>query len=349
LDGQRRYEALKTTNKAAAIKTAHKIIHRIDEGKPNKPGRRQSLEKLIDQYLQNQRNQNLAPRTLQKYEWVLSLLKDWAMEKNKRWSNSFTEQDFWAFNQVMVNQDLSEKTRYDRLVIVKQLFKWSARNHLIAVNPLVGISMKKPESSVQPCFTPEQIAALLDKAHTHEGSIFGLMAYTGMRFGEVRDLRWTDLVLDQGSNGFIVVRRGGSSGSTKSKRTRRIPIHPNLREILDRLPRNFDRVFTARPSKKHPDGGGPIDERRLLMSLKRLCRRCAFVNPKQYKLHTFRHAFASMCARNNISYKYALEWMGHTSSEILDLYYKMYDATAEAAIKTIDYSNFKPNKGVPAA
>ena len=129
---------------------------------------------------------------------------------------------------------------------------------------------------------------------------------------------------------------------------RRIPIHPTLRKTLERLPRDFDRVFTTRASHKHPDGGGPINERRLLLSLKRLCRRCEFVNPNQYKLHTFRHAFASMCARNNISYKYALEWMGHKSSDILDLYYTMFDETAEAAIRTIEYAA-KPQKKAPAA
>jgi integrase len=69
-----------------------------------------------------------------------------------------------------------------------------------------------------------------------------------------------------------------------------------------------------------------------------LCKKCKFDNPKQYKLHTFRHAFASMCARNNVSHKYALEWMGHSSSEILDLYYTMFDDVAEAAMKTIVYA-----------
>lgn len=72
-------------------------------------------------------------------------------------------------------------------------------------------------------------------------------------------------------------------------------------------------------------------------------RRCKFVNPEQYKLHTFRHAFASMCARNNISYKYALEWMGHRNSDILDLYYTMFGDTAEVAIKTIEYPSNKPD------
>jgi integrase len=116
-----------------------------------------------------------------------------------------------------------------------------------------------------------------------------------------------------------------------------VPIHPELRAILDALPRQFDRVFTAQPSPKFPSGGNPLNERRVLVSLKRLCRRCKFASPDQYKLHTLRHSFASMCARTNVSYKYALEWMGHRSSDILDMYYTMFDADAHAAMKTLVY------------
>jgi hypothetical protein len=45
-----------------------------------------------------------------------------------------------------------------------------------------------------------------------------------------------------------------------------------------------------------------------------------------------------MCARNNVAYKYALEWMGHKSSDILDLYYTQFDDVAEQAIRTIAYT-----------
>jgi hypothetical protein len=38
-----------------------------------------------------------------------------------------------------------------------------------------------------------------------------------------------------------------------------------------------------------------------------------------------------------LSYRYALEWMGHRSSETLDLYYTLFDESAEAAMATIDY------------
>ena len=218
------------------------------------------------------------------------------------------------------------------------MFKWaaSAAAQLIPTNPLAGVSLDDPPPTWQPCFTPAQIGNLLEKADARQLPIYAVMAYAGLRFGEVRDLLWQDIHWE-GQCGFIVVQRGGSDGKTKSGRIRRIPIHPKLAQILKSLPQRFDRVFTANPSSKYPDGGAPINERRLLMSLKRLCRRCQFANPNQYKLHTFRHTFASMCARNNISYKYALDWMGHKSSDILDLYYTMFDDTAEVAIRTIDY------------
>jgi integrase len=296
-----------------------------------------------------QRARGRAPKTIEKYTLVLNALVEWvASEAKLNSAASFTDRHFWGFNQHMATAGLTKKTCYDRLVVVKQLFKW-ATPRLIPQNPLAGISMDKPGWRRQPCFTPEQVATLLEQADPHEGAIFAMMAYTGMRFGEVRDLRWTDVLLDQGTHGFIAVERGGSSGTTKSKRVRRIPINVKLRAILNKLGRRSERVFNARPSEKYPKGDGPIDERRLLMSLKRLCKRCGFEGWKTYKLHTFRHAFASVCARNNISHKYALEWMGHTSSAILDLYYTMYDETAEAGIRTIDYVAKPRPRKVPAA
>jgi integrase len=349
LEAKRHYEALGTSNKAAAVKQAHAIIHRIDRGSPSKPNRRVDIATLRRDYMQMLCDRERAPKTIEKYKYVLGEFEKWAKENDHRYASSLDVRSFWAFNRAMIASNLSEKTRYDRLIIIKQLMKWAHRARRIGANPFDGISIQKPEATEQPCFTPQQVVTLLDKADPRERIIFATMAYAGLRFGECRELRWSTVLCDRGRHGFIAVRRGGSSGKTKSKRVRHIPIHSELRELFDASTQMFDRVFTARPSDKHPDGGGPIDERRLLRSLKRLCRRCEFVNPDQYKLHTFRHAFASMCARNNISYKYALEWMGHKSSDILDLYYTMYDETAEAAMATIDYAGHRPNANTPAA
>jgi integrase len=233
----------------------------------------------------------------------------------------------------MVEAKLSDKTRYDRLIIVKQAFKWAARTNLIAHNPIRSADLiDRPSLNPQPCFGPEQVARLLHAAEGQNKAIFSLMAYAGLRFGEVRDLEWHDIFWDPDRIGFIWIQRGGSNGKTKGGRHRRVPIHPRLAAILRELPKQDDRLF------QDPAGAGSrILERKVLMDLKDLCERCNLVRPRQYKLHTFRHTFASMCARTNIAYKYALSSMGHRHSDVLDLYYQMFDATAAEAIQTITY------------
>jgi site-specific recombinase XerD len=80
-----------------------------------------------------------------------------------------------------------------------------------------------------------------------------------------------------------------------------------------------------------------VSPKKLRRYLKNLCRQCGFQNPQQYKLHTFRHFFASYCAQQNLSYKYVLEWMGHSSSAILDMYFTMNDRHALAAMNSMSF------------
>jgi integrase len=89
---------------------------------------------------------------------------------------------------------------------------------------------------------------------------------------------------------MIHVRRGGSNGTTKDGDERFVPIHPEIAKLL--------------PRKK---GSGvllpTIKARKLLKRLKTLCVECKFDNPIQYKLHTFRHYFTSLCANHRVAYR----------------------------------------------
>ena len=78
-----------------------------------------------------------------------------------------------------------------------------------------------------------------------------------------------------------------------------------------------------------------ILERRLLNRLKKLCAQCHFDNPDQYKLHSFRHHFASLCANHNVAHRKALAWLGHSSSEMLDLYYHLHDEDSRQAMMAL--------------
>jgi len=340
IDSKQRQVSLGTSNKSAALKKAWELYARLQHGEQPAVRSRITIDQVFKEYLDMQRARGRAPRTIEKYELVERNVRAWMKDKGLRRAASLGEHDFWSFRKHLADQGLQDKTIYDRCVVVKQAFKWATgKARLIPRNPFDGISMTKPEPTQQPCFSPQQIGLLLANASDHMRPIITLLAHTGMRFGEVRDLRWEDVRLDDG-DGFIVVRRGGSRPDrTKNSRIRRIPMHPRVREELMKMKRLDDRVFHALPSTKYPDGTGQLDERRLLVSVKRFCKRAGLPDPNQYKIHTFRHTFASMCARNNVSYKYALEWMGHRDSAILDLYYTMFDRDAHVAIRSISYDD----------
>lgn len=64
--------------------------------------------------------------------------------------------------------------------------------------------------------------------------IYALAVYTGLRRGELAVLRWEDIDLDAGN---LLVHRAenyetGEEKTTKSKKTRRVPIEASLRELL---------------------------------------------------------------------------------------------------------------------
>jgi len=336
--GERYSVPLNTKDETTAIHRAHELADRILKGQGISPAKTTIVE-MARRYMEFLTNRGRAKTTLTKYEYTLATFIAWANEHFNRDVRKFTEDDFWRWYNSVITAGFEKKTAYDRSIIIKQLFKWATtKGKLLTANPVSGASLSKPPPNEQPCFSPDQVAGLLEKANDWLRPIVAIMAYAGLRFGEVRDLHWSALHLPSDREGTLTVRLGGSNGITKNKKVRRIPLHPELRKLLDALPRIDERVVHAPVSIRNKDGTKPLNESYTLKEFKKLCRACGFANPDQYKLHTLRHAFASMLARNQVSYQYALSLMGHHDSGMLQLYYHQFDDTAAQAIQSIQYS-----------
>ena len=101
-----------------------------------------------------------------------------------------------------------------------------------------------------------------------------------------------------------------------------MPAHPKVAALLKPV-KKAGLVFRA------------INERTLLRRLKQLCAACGFDDPQQYKLHSFRHHFASLCANSHVAHRKALAWMGRSSSEVLDLYYHLDDEDSQQTMMAL--------------
>ena len=298
---KQRFVSLDVFKRDDAFRAAHRLAHRLETGEQQMTERTNiKLGEIIDAYLVLLKGRGCAFKTMEKYTYVLKKLQTWWEKRGDKLASRFTVQDFYLFKLKLEADGLSPKTVADRMMIVRQLLKWAsekAKPHkLLPCNPIAGEPLVEANSKPQPCFTPEQIKLLLDDADPLLKPVFAVMAYTGLRFGEVRDLQW-DHVQFRDSGGTIRVYGGGSGRmGPKDGDYRTVPMNAELANILATVPRERDRVFSQVGTKKWPYGSRPLDETLLLKFLKRLCRKVGFPDWKRYKLHTFRHGFASLCA-----------------------------------------------------
>ncbi len=333
--GRQVCESLRVTNRVLARRLALEVQQRLERGEAPPVRATLSIDELVEQYKAHVRLRQAAPKTLAKYEADLAKLASFATDSKIVRASAFDEDAFLRFREWLQKKGFAAKTIYGVLTLTKQALKWAWRKRLIPSYPLADVPLPKAKARPQPCFTSEQVdqlIAALDRPNGRESDAlaFALLGYAGLRIGEVEQLRWEDVVFRDGKPEMLHIRRGGSNGTTKDKDERFVPVHPKIAEKLlrARATRGASKPDAARGELVCPTAR----ERKLLMRLKRLCKALGFPKPQQWKLHSFRHHFASLCANHGVAYRKALAWLGHSSSDMLDLYYHLHDADSRHAM-----------------
>ncbi len=137
---------------------------------------------------------------------------------------------------------------------------------------------------------------------------------TGLRLGELRALRWSDLHLDAG---YLRVEQNLTTaglGTPKSGRSRTVDLAPDLREALRRqsgAPGPHALVFTQ------PDGA-PLSQGQIYRAVRRTAARAQLGRPVHP--HLLRHTFASHCVMRGIPLAVVKEWLGHAESRMTERY-----------------------------
>jgi integrase len=156
---------------------------------------------------------------------------------------------------------ISRRTAQKRLVLLGGVFKRAKRLKWIAVNPTADVEPINLKSSGDfNVLTVEQVEAVAAKAgidltreeaEMYRAAIL-VAAYTGLRTGELRALRWRDVDFAAAT---IHVRKnkpaGGEEKAPKSEKVRSVPLMDDAARALDRLSRrpmftaSADRVFAS--------------------------------------------------------------------------------------------------------
>jgi len=197
---------------------------------------------------------------------------------------------------------------------LKGAFNKALQWNYITVNPFNNIQPPKVEKK-HPVFIKdnefEQILATTEKDYLRD--LFITAHNTGMRAGELVNLKWSWIDLEEG----IITVRNTETFRTKSGNERIIPINDTLKIVLNkRFPKIIDiskdeYVFTKIK-------GIRLNVDFVSKNFKKISRKLNL--NEDYHLHTIRHTFASNLVQRGVDLYTVKELLGHSDLKTTQIY-----------------------------
>jgi site-specific recombinase XerD len=323
--GKQYRPSLRTKSKKQARRLAIRLEAEILEGRHKQQSVAPAIKTVLDAYEAHLIAEGRAPTTLAKVRLVARQVLALAEQRGAK--------NIAAIDLAFIDAYVSErkfktaKTKLNHLVLIRQAINFARSRKLIAEDPLAGLQLEKVKPRLQPCWTRPQVDQILARADGQYKVSLVLLAESGLRFGELQSLTWSDVDLERG----VMLVRPKESWKPKTGDSRSVPIFPAARAVLKELPRRFRWVVTAPASAQYPGGDHPISERRLLRYLKGIL---ASLGLKGH-LHTFRHSFISHALTSGIPESVVREWVGHLDHDTIKLYTHVANEISQAAVQRL--------------
>ncbi len=258
--------------------------------------------------------------------------------------------------------EYSDSTLYLEITLLKQVVKWMIEKGVLPDAARIHVRLTRSEESDRYCYKRDEVQAMVDHccatpALAWFGEIIIALATTGMRIGELVQLRWSDVDLKQGT---ITVkdnrhshqaRQAGTLRTTKGKRSRRIPIHPELRLQLVKRSEGAEGHVFLNPC------GKPLRPDKVLLVFKKKVR-AALINRfptavgeigyADGTLHSFRHYFVSQAFLGGAFEGEIREWVGHRDSRIVERYRHLQNDDAQRKMSQLHFLNARAANEKPA-
>jgi len=154
---------------------------------------------------------------------------------------------------------------------------------------------------------PHQFEQMLEKIDTSGAGqahncadLVRFLACSGCRISEARQVRWLDVNFERGS---IIVQNAKTRRANNAAVTRKVPIIPDMKSLLDKL---------AKKPHRPQDAVCAVGERE-----KSLTRACRLLGIPRITHHDLRHLFATRWIESGVDIPTVSRWLGHSDGGAL--------------------------------
>lgn len=314
---KRIWRSLKTKDR----REAYKRFLSEQNGKPSKKGL--TLLRAGDEYLSFVKT-NLSPKTHEAYTKTFKHLRthfgDCPVEK-------LTSREIELYKSERSSK-VSAQTVNHELRMVRAFFNRLKDWDLVTENPCDRVGDIRVVETTRPYLNSADLGKLLD--HLKGSSLRDVVlfaAMTGLRRGEIVNLRWTDVDLERN----LIIVRSSVSYQTKAGKIRNVPLNSAAKSILETRGRVAEFVF---PGKR----GGRLNGNFIRARFKKAVRDCGLEPILHF--HSLRHTFASLLVQRGISLYHVQKLLGHSSTRVTEIYAHLSGAELQPSVDKL--SIFRP-------
>jgi len=219
-----------------------------------------------------------------------------------------------------LEQGVTRSTVNRETTILKKMFNLAIDWNLTVQNPALKVKLfSEKDTQKEKILTGEEEVKLLAESPAFLRPILAVALNTGMRRGEILNLRWEQVDL---AKRLIVVKQ------TKSGKDRLIPINDGLYAVLRALKALGGRQDLVFPN---PMTGKPYTE--VKKSFKLACKRAGIVG---LRFHDLRHTFASRLVEAGADIVTVRDLLGHFSVKMTQRYTHPGRSQKFAAVGLLD-------------
>ena len=203
---------------------------------------------------------------------------------------------------------------------LKAAFNKAISWEYLETNPFTKIKAPKLAKSLPVFINEEQLQAILSETEEqYLKDIFTFAFYTGMRIGEILNMKWNWIDTTQN----IIIIKNSVSFKSKSKKERIIPIHNKVNEILSRQKQNTAFIFYRYIGIK-------LNENFISKKFKAAVRDAKLSDDIHF--HTLRHSFASNLVQKGANLYVVKELLGHEDIKTTQVYSHLTQSSLTNAV-----------------
>lgn len=233
-----------------------------------------------------------------------------------------------------ITPSLVEQYKFHRLDFVKpqtvnyeitclhHFFRYAVEMKYIESNPAQEIKKIRRSPRKAPRFlSKDEINAILPELKPRARSMVEILLNTGMRWGELQNLEWTDIDWNIKEIHISVKDEWSPKGGE-----RKIPMNDKVLEILKALPKTDRWVFTSRT-------GSRVKHYLIWDTFKKICQKADL---EDATLHTLRHTFASHLVMAGVDLATVSKLLGHKDISTTMIYSHLSPDHLRQAVKRLD-------------